>query len=262
MKNTNRMTHRYRGFSSIYKSVPRSALKGCMIGMIFILLMLSEVMEEVCASETKGQGPDFATLVHSPKWEDRDLAAYTIFSNADLDTIEIISLVIEGIKTEVSDPSSSLMPVGSYLTHSERILRKYIIDLQEIGPTWSPVLRDYYSRLTGDARIWIAIALGCQEDSSVHHILTDIIFSSSDCNMKAMSIKALSTYSDTNDIHTYEKALLDTCSVIINNDVSVDGTTFHEMYYPVRAEAITALKRLGCLVRPDSTGGYIFERQE
>lgn len=225
-----------------------------------ICLVLIFFNNNAASNDDRVSEDNIERLVNSSAWEDRDLAASAILSIPELDSLKTTILIINGIRRELAGPQNLSFPTGSYFSYSDHIINQYLFDLEKLGSSASPILRDSLHFLSGNFKDCLDIALGLLKDESVHTKLPLIIDSSSMFSLRAMAVLALSRYQDKKDSIYFKKALEDTCKVIVHNDTGFPS--FHEVYYPVRGQAINALKVLGFNVTPDSIGGYIVQEKK
>ncbi len=227
----------------------RMAVRVCLV-QVFVVLSFTAGSNHV----TRAQGSDSSEIttidklermVRSGVWEDRFQAAHKLQSLSNLDTTRATEILIEGITLEALKPSSLEYGRRSYLSNSERLLRKYTFDLVDLAPASARLLHFYADSLTGDARSWLIIALGLQYEKSAHVELRTILSGATDPNLRAMAARALSVYSDSADIPLFKQALLDAHNVTMQRDYGPESQDMARVVYPVREEAAGGLRKMG-----------------
>jgi hypothetical protein len=190
---------------------------------------------------------ELETMIKSPSWEDRLFAAQNFFSIPQIDTMKATEILVDGIVLEAAQPSSLEFPPRSYLNNSERIIRKLIFNLVDLGPSIFDTLDSYVDDLSGESRAWILIVFGLLKDPSAHQEIREILLKHPNPNLRSMAGRALYEYADTADIAALKEALTDDYNLTISSCTSVSGDLY-EIVYPVRQEAASALRRMGYYV--------------
>ena len=183
------------------------------------------------------------------------MAASAILTIPQLDSTRKVNLIINGIRKELAGPSNYNYPIGSYFSYSDGIISQYLLDLTNLGQWSLPILQNNSQHASGNLKECLIIAMGLNKDESVHPMLPALIDTSSLLVLRTKAVSALGRYKNKNDSIYFKRALEDTCKVIVHNDNDFPGKGFHETYYPVRGEAIAALKGLGYEVAPDTLNG-------
>jgi len=176
---------------------------------------------------------------------------------ATQDTLRLIKNIARTIEKETVSPSSNERRVGSYGTVSQLAVRKLIFQLAALGRTYAD---DIYGQAEAEdcpSSRALIISLGLMKDARVHDDLREIVRIETDPNLRAMAVRALSTYMDTLDVPIFAEAVSDTNVVVMETDVATREGKFHELVNMVGMEAVPALYELGYKPVPDSiTGGY------
>jgi HEAT repeat protein len=192
---------------------------------------------------------DLERLITSTSYDDRYFAAVNIRSIPDLDVKRAAGILVEGIILETDQPSTLDFHPRSYITDSERLIRMMIFSLADLGPSINELLHSYSKSLSGDVADWMIVALGHQKDESVHGDLGKIMLSNHDPNLRSMAARALYEFADSTDIPLLTEALKDDYYVALpknKENLPEDELT---IWYPVREDAASALRRLGYFVR-------------
>jgi len=192
----------------------------------------------------------------SSGWQERFYAAKFSLSIPDFDTIAISKLFVESINREILHPSSLEFSLNSYATNSERVLRQYVFNLVELGPSITSLLYSYLDSLSGDVRNWIIIVLGFDKQQSVHEELRLLLLNNPNPNLRSMAARALSQYADSSDIEVFKKALSDPHKITYQSDHITETQGNTRTVYPVHSEAAAALREMGYVITVDSSGVF------
>ena len=204
---------------------------------------------------------EFSDLAISSAYEDRFVASDNIFRAPNFDTSEAFVIIIKGMAAEVDSPLSPTLPFirGGITPGWDNIMNNYLNDLVRLGPSILPCLDLVSDTSSGNLRNWLLIVRGLLGDGTIADELRILAFQNADANIREDAIRALSKFASINDFEIYRNALQDTYKVIIHTDIDF-GNGFHEVYYPVRGEAINALQELGFSVK-DSSGQYLIRKK-
>ena len=182
----------------------------------------------------------------------------TINSNADSDTLRLIDEIAQKLEIEITTPSSDVRRVGSYLTISQQTVRRFISELEAMGPGYADYIYAKRSQVGAATSSALAISLGLMKDPLVHDEVREIVLEETDPSIRGMAVKALSTYMDTLDVPAFIQALSDTNIVVMELDVfTLDGESSRRVGI-VGFEAVPALYKLGYEVQID-TVNYTYE---
>jgi len=204
---------------------------------------------------------DLEMMMKSSSWEDRMFAAQNLLFMSQIDTMKAVEILVDAIVLESAQSSSLEFPPRSYLNNSERILRKLIFDLVDLGPSIIDDLYIYADNLSGEPRAWVLIALGLQEEPSVHIEIRKILLENPDPNLRSMAARALYEYADTLDIPSLKEALTDDYKLTINSCTPTSGDLY-EVVYPVRQEAASTLRKMGFYVLLEGAKTFLKEPGE
>jgi hypothetical protein len=201
-------------------------------------------------------------MITSSSWSERFRAAKTVLEAPDFDTLRAVNMLIDGIRMEIRSPAiPNLAEIrgGATTVKWDQILRAYIQNLASMGTSILPQLSTFADTNDTKTLSWIIIARGLIGDTLVHHRIRTLALDDSDPNLRAMAIEALAVYSSKDDFEIFQQALSDSSKLISSTDVSMDGgkSLKRNELFPVRIEAINALRKIGYSVIPDSRGGYI-----
>jgi len=173
------------------------------------------------------------------------------------DTLQLIKNIARTIENERVSPSSNERRVGSYGTVSQAAVRKLIFQLAALGPAHADDIYNEAKAKDSPSATALIISLGLMKDTRVHDALRSIVAEESDPNIRAMAVRALSTFRDTLDVPIFIEALSDTNIVVMQEDVVRRDGQMHSLVHLVGMEAVPALYELGYKPVPDSiNGGY------
>ena len=176
-------------------------------------------------------------------------------SQTKSDTVQLIISLKNSLESEINHPSSYKMPVGSYVTISQGIVRNIIFKLAELGPKYANYIYRACADDTSKAATVLKIALGLMKESRVHESLRMIVSKETDPNLRAMAVRALSKYEDSLDVPIFAQAVSDTHVVVMEMDVAAPDGQFHKLVNMVGMEAVPALYELGYKPVFDSISG-------
>jgi hypothetical protein len=178
-------------------------------------------------------------------------------ANVDIDTLQLISNITAKLETEIASPSNNFRPVGLFGTISETAVREMIFQLADLGPAYSNEIYNEAMSKNHETQRALIISLGLMKDIRVHDDLREIVRTETNPNIRAMAVRALSTYKDMSDMPLFLDAVADTNIVVMELDVPTLDGQFHKQVNMVGMEAVPAIYKLGYKPVPDSiNGGY------
>jgi hypothetical protein len=209
---------------------------------------------------------EVSKLKDSPKWSDRMRAASKILTSTNFDTSLAVSIITEGIITELKEPSiPTLSDIrgGASVNGWNDIIPVYVNDLKLLGKSILPRLILLSDSVSGEARSWLFITRGLLSDSVVHDELVKLL-TDKNPNIRAMAIASIAQISAPCDIELFKTSLNDSFYIVSRSDISIDNgkSLDNKTIFPVRFEAIRALQHLGYKVLQDSLNGFIVEKRK
>jgi hypothetical protein len=227
-----------------------------------VIIFLFNITETLCSTKYKAiTKEELTSLIHSDYWGDRLSAAQHIPVVFGDDTLGAVKLIFSGLKQEAIMSKSEPNNMGSYLTHSEDIIRQYIYSLAQIGPNISDSLYNIASKLVGIQKTATIIALGFMQDNRVHPDIRNIIINETDLNLRVMAILSIANYKDTNDVPILVQALTDTQKVTVTMDYSMPDGKLTQISYPIRSAANNVLVDMDYEIFKDSATGMVGARK-
>jgi hypothetical protein len=113
-------------------------------------------------------------------WQFRDAGVALLVQLNDLDTTQIIAILINSLKDEIDSPLSLEGAAGTYFTVSEYLKNKYCLELRKFG---SVAKREILKRLVsaeGEFKSRFIILLGFLGDESYRDKIRQIYYDSND----------------------------------------------------------------------------------
>lgn len=188
---------------------------------------------------------EFEDLISSPSYSDRSFAAANVASIPDLDEKKAAEILVQGIILELEHPSTLNSHPNSYLTDSERLIGMMVYSLADLGSPVNELLRSYVNSLSGYTVDWIIVVLGLQEDELAHRDLDRIMLNNDDPNLRSMAARALYENADSTDIPYLLEALKDEYYVSLPRNEENLPENELTIWYPVREDAASVLRKLG-----------------
>lgn len=183
-------------------------------------------------------------------------------AKSELDKETKAKLVLDALREEHLNPKSNeLERWTGYYTRTEALKNGYILALKDMGKSIVPLLMETYKEEKGELREKIVIILGYIGDAVVFNDLLEIISKTKNHYTKAQAIRALSDsgLGGREFIALYKEALKDDFYVRPKSDlIFPPEQDYLNVYYPVREEAFSALKKLGVDVRRHKNEFYIY----
>jgi len=209
------------------------------------------------ASCREPNAEELEQMIQSPIWTDRWGVADKLISSANLDTNRTVQILLNAIRSEIENPVSTEYRIGSYRTISETLLQQYFFALVSLGPSIATALHSYADSTAVSFRPWPLMALGFLKDQSIYEDIKRLT-SYPDPLVRSMAISALVEYGKIGDISIFERALSDSFSVKTTTHIILeDGKPATAMVFPIREQAISALRKLNLTVSRDSAGKFI-----
>ena len=228
--------------------------------ILILFVQLSFLWSAPIVSASDDQQLDsLISLLNSGNWQSRMMAAREIGSIPIDDTSRAMGILIRAIESEFENPVSlDVSLIGSDMSDSELLRREYTSTLIKISPFPSAFLRAFVDTAKGEMRDWVLTALAIQGDKSVHDDVRIIASTSPSPWIRLRAFEGLRAYRDSSDVDLFEKALSDTFRTEALTDIYLeDGSRGVNPAYPIRSQAMMALRDLGFEVIPDTAnGGY------
>ena len=177
------------------------------------------------------------------------------------DTLLMIMGITANIDNELSSPSSTEIPVGTFLTYSQQSVRKCVFDLAALGTAYGDTIYSLTATYSDKTRSALLIALGLMGDPRAHSEIRAMAMDGDDLNIRTLATLALGKYDDTTDVALLIKALHDSARVIVQLDFATPSGDFFDITYPVRGAANNALVDMGYGISKDPVSGELIVKK-
>jgi hypothetical protein len=191
-------------------------------------------------------------------WQFRDAGVALLVQLNDLDTTQIIAILINSLKDEIDSPLSLEGAAGTYFTVSEYLKNKYCLELRKFG---SVAKREILKRLVsaeGEFKSRFIILLGFLGDESYRDKIRQIYYDSNDGYLRLFALRGLMSFKDNEDVPLFKDALNDDFQAINNTDVVTRGKSL----YIIRMDAAGALGMRGFKLKPDGDNYIIISEPD
>lgn len=196
--------------------------------------------------------------LQSDNWQFRDAGVSILTQIKDLDTSQVIDILINSLRDEIDDPLSFKAATGTYFTVTEYLRNLYCLTLKKYGEAAKRQILKRLDSAEGELKSRFIIILGFLGDKSYRDSIRRIYYDSEDGYLRLFALRSLIHFEDNEDVPLFKKALTDEFQVDDHSDV----LTRRKNFYMIRMDAAGALAMRGYKLKPDGDSYIIISEPD
>lgn len=213
--------------------------------------------DAVPEAERQDAATEVEQALRDADWNRRLEAAWGLTERRDVAAPTKVRLLLDALEREIGDPTVAASPHGTYLSTSEWIRFVYTRALGESDSAGLETLRTAAQEESGEKRARAILALGYAGEAAVTPQLLELLRTSAVGDVRSDAAYLLGELRAQEAIPDLRQALVADAYVVAVESLAGGWSDM----YPVRVQAMRALKQLGLVLELTDDGQYrVIER--